>query len=159
MRNNSFSEDEPWKELLNGSFFDMLRSVLPEMAQGTETSKPIRFLETELRQLAPFTRRFSSSQPFIDILAEAPLLTEENAGTLHHEDIGGGVPKRRLRRIIQAPACTLPTDRYRSICGAQGRPRLCRLLCGFFLLNRAYPAFHPFRLNQYRTVPEDTRPC
>ena len=91
MRNNSFSEDELWKELLNGSFFDMLRSVLPEMARGTETSKPIRFLETELRQLAPFTRRFSSSQPFIDILAEAPLLTEENAGTLHHEDIGGGV--------------------------------------------------------------------
>lgn len=81
--NNRRSEDELWKELISSSFHNMLRSVLPEMALAADTNKPVRFLETELRRLARFTRHYSSSHPdsrkFVDILAEVPLLSGEDA--------------------------------------------------------------------------------
>ncbi|PKL02809.1 MAG: hypothetical protein CVV55_02535 [Synergistetes bacterium HGW-Synergistetes-2] len=80
--NNPRSEDELWKELINGSFHDMLRSVLSEMARVADAGKPVRFLETELRRLVCFTRRYSSSHPdsrrFVDILAEVPLLSGDD---------------------------------------------------------------------------------
>lgn len=35
--NDQRDEDELWKELISGSFYDMLRSVLPEMARAADT--------------------------------------------------------------------------------------------------------------------------
>jgi len=77
-------DDELWKEIIGKFFHPMLRSALPKLAKDADVSKPVTFLETELRRLARFTRRYSQSPPdsrkFVDILAVVPLLS--GSGTL-----------------------------------------------------------------------------
>jgi len=118
---NRRSEDELWKELISGSFHDMLRSVLPEMARVADTSKPVRFLETELRRLARFTRRYSSSHPdsrkFVDILAEVPLISGENAWILLHVEIQGRGGKENFPLRMHRYRCLLEGRYNRPVAG------------------------------------------
>jgi len=118
---NRRSEDELWKELISGSFHDMLRSVLPEMARVADTRKPGRFLETELRRLARFTRRYSSSHPdsrkFVDILAEVPLLSGENAWILLHVEIQGRGGKENFPLRMYRYRCLLEGRYNRPVAG------------------------------------------
>ena len=118
---NRRSEDELWKELISGSFHDMLRSVLPEMAKDADTSKPVRFLETELRRLARFTRRYSSSRPdsrkFVDILAEVPLISGENAWILLHVEIQGRGGKENFPLRMHRYRCLLEGRYNRPVAG------------------------------------------
>mgnify|MGYP001024006228 CR=1 FL=1 len=118
---NRRSEDELWKELISGSFHDMLRSVLPEMARVADTSKPVRFLETELRRLARFTRRYSSSHPdsrkFVDILAEVPLVSGENAWILLHVEIQGRGGKENFPLRMHRYRCLLEGRYNRPVAG------------------------------------------
>jgi hypothetical protein len=118
---NRRSEDELWKELISGSFHDMLRSVLPEMAKVADTSKPVRFLETELRRLARFTRRYSSSHPdsrkFVDILAEVPLISGENAWILLHVEIQGRGGKENFPLRMHRYRCLLEGRYNRPVAG------------------------------------------
>jgi len=118
---NRRSEDELWKELISGSFHDMLRSVLPEMASVADTSKPVRFLETELRRLARFTRRYSSSHPdsrkFVDILAEVPLISGENAWILLHVEIQGRGGKENFPLRMHRYRCLLEGRYNRPVAG------------------------------------------
>jgi predicted transposase/invertase (TIGR01784 family) len=118
---NRRSEDELWKELISGSFHDMLRSVLPDMAKVADTSKPVRFLETELRRLARFTRRYSSSHPdsrkFVDILAEVPLISGENAWILLHVEIQGRGGKEDFPLRMHRYRCLLEGRYNRPVAG------------------------------------------
>jgi len=83
--NERRSEDELWKEFLSVSFYNMLRSVLPDLANVADTTKPVRFLETEVRRLARFTRRYSANQ------------ADQTEGVYRWEGFGSEVtlPRRR----------------------------------------------------------------
>jgi predicted transposase/invertase (TIGR01784 family) len=99
----------------------MLRSVLPDLARVADANKPVRFLETELRRLARFTRRYSESPPdsrkFVDILAEVPLLSGENAWILLHVEIQGRGGKENFPLRMHRYRCLLEGRFNRPVAG------------------------------------------
>ena len=115
------SEDELWKEFLSVSFYNMLRSVLPDLANVADTTQPVRFLETELRRLARFTRRYSANPPdsrkFVDILAEVPLISGENAWILLHVEIQGRGGKENFPLRMHRYRCLLEGRFNRPVAG------------------------------------------
>ena len=119
--NERRSEDELWKEFLSVSFYNMLRSVLPDLANVADTTKPVRFLETELRRLARFTRRYSANPPdsrkFVDILAEVPLISGENAWILLHVEIQGRGGKENFPLRMHRYRCLLEGRFNRPVAG------------------------------------------
>ena len=119
--NERRSEDELWKEFLSVSFYNMLRSVLPDMARVADRAKPVRFLETELRRLARFTRRYSANPPdsrkFVDILAEVPLISGENAWILLHVEIQGRGGKENFPLRMHRYRCLLEGRFNRPVAG------------------------------------------
>ena len=119
--NERRSEDELWKEFLSVSFYNMLRSVLPDMARVADRAKPVRFLETELRRLARFTRRYSANPPdsrkFVDILAEVPLTSGENAWILLHVEIQGRGGKENFPLRMHRYRCLLEGRYNRPVAG------------------------------------------
>ena len=119
--NERRSEDELWKEFLSVSFYNMLRSVLPDLANVADTTKPVRFLETELRRLARFTRRYSANPPdsrkFVDILAEIPLTSGENAWILLHVEIQGRGGKENFPLRMHRYRCLLEGRFNRPVAG------------------------------------------
>ena len=119
--NERRSEDELWKEFLSVSFYNMLRSVLPDLANVADTTKPVRFLETELRRLARFTRRYSANPPdsrkFVDILAEVPLTSGENAWILLHVEIQGRGGKENFPLRMHRYRCLLEGRFNRPVAG------------------------------------------
>ena len=119
--NDRRSEDGLWKELLQGFFHDMLRSVLPGMAKEADPEKPVRFFDTELRRLARFTRRYTESPPdsrkFVDILAEVPLLSGEDAWILLHVEIQGRGGKEDFPLRMHRYRCLLEGRYNRPVAG------------------------------------------
>ena len=113
--------DSLWKDYLKGAFYPMLRSVLPELARDADTQKPVRFLETELRRLARYTRRYSDSPPdskkFVDILAEVPLLSGENTWLLLHVEIQGRGGKENFPLRMHRYRCILEARYNRPVAG------------------------------------------
>ncbi len=114
-------EDELWKEFLSRSFHPMLRSVLPDLARAADATQPVRFLETELRRLARFTRRYSENPPdsrkYVDILAEVPLLSGENAWILLHVEIQGRGGKENFPQRMHRYRCLLEGRSNRPVAG------------------------------------------
>jgi len=86
-------DDLLWKDLLARFFVPMLRSLLPELARDIDEKRDIVFLDKELRRLARFTRRPEGGEPdenrFVDLLADVPLRSGENAWILLHAEVQG----------------------------------------------------------------------
>ena len=86
-------DDLLWKDLLARFFVPMLRSVLPDLAHDIDDKRDVVFLDKELRRLARFTRRPEGGEPdgnrFVDLLADVPLHSGENAWILLHAEVQG----------------------------------------------------------------------
>ena len=86
-------DDLLWKDLLARFFVPMLRSVLPDLAHDIDDKRDVVFLDKELRRLARFTRRPKGGEPdgnrFVDLLADVPLRSGENAWILLHAEVQG----------------------------------------------------------------------
>ena len=86
-------DDLLWKDLLARFFVPMLRSVLPDLARDIDDKRDVVFLDKELRRLARFTRRPEGGEPdenrFVDLLADVPLRSGENAWILLHVEVQG----------------------------------------------------------------------
>ena len=99
----------------------MLRSVLPEMAQALDESRSVRFLETELRSLARFVKPHSQPSPdgkkFVDILAEVPLCSGEDAWILLHVEIQGRGGKENFPLRMHYYRCLLEGRYHRPVAG------------------------------------------
>ena len=86
-------DDLLWKELLARFFVPMLQSLLPDLARDIDDKRNVAFLDKELRRLARFTRRPEGGEPdgnrFVDLLADVPLRSGENAWILLHAEVQG----------------------------------------------------------------------
>ena len=86
-------DDLLWKDLLARFFVPMLQSVLPDLAGEIDDKRDVVFLDKELRRLARFTRRAEGGEPdenrFVDLLADVPLCSGENAWILLHAEVQG----------------------------------------------------------------------
>ena len=86
-------DDLLWKDLLARFFVPMLRSVLTDLAHDIDDKRDVVFLDKELRRLARFTRRPEGGEPdgnrFVDLLADVPLRSGENAWILLHAEVQG----------------------------------------------------------------------
>ena len=86
-------DDLLWKDLLARFFVPMLHSLLPELARDIDDKRDVVFLDKELRRLARFTRRPEGGEPdenrFVDLLADVPLRSGENAWILLHVEVQG----------------------------------------------------------------------
>ena len=82
-----------WKDILNRFFVPMLHSLLPDLARDLDEKRDVVFLDKELRRLARFTQRPEGGEPdgnrFVDLLANVPLRTKEDAWVLLHEEVQG----------------------------------------------------------------------
>ena len=86
-------DDLLWKDLLSRFFVPMLHSLLPELARDIDNKRDVVFLDKELRRLARFTRLPEGGEPdenrFVDLLADVPLRSGENAWILLHAEVQG----------------------------------------------------------------------
>ena len=86
-------DDILWKELLSRFFVPMFHSLLPDLARDLDERRDVVFLDKELRRLARFTRRPEGGEPdgnrFVDLLANVPLRTREDAWILLHVEVQG----------------------------------------------------------------------
>ena len=86
-------DDLLWKDLLARFFVPMLQSLLPDLARDLDEKRDVVFLDKELRRLARFTRRPEGGDPdenrFVDLLADVPLRSGENAWILLHAEVQG----------------------------------------------------------------------
>ena len=86
-------DDLLWKDLLARFFVPMLRSLLPDLAGDIDETRDVAFLDKELRRLARFTRRSEGGEPdenrFVDLLADIPLRSGEDAWILLHIEVQG----------------------------------------------------------------------
>ena len=86
-------DDLLWKDLLARFFVPMLRSVLPDLAHDIDDKRDVVFLDKDLRRLARFTRRPEGGEPdgnrVVDLLADVPLRSGENAWILLHAEVQG----------------------------------------------------------------------
>ena len=86
-------DDLLWKDLLARFFVPMLHSLLPDLARDLDEKRDVVFLDKELRRLARFTRRPEGGDPdenrFVDLLADVPLRSGENAWILLHAEVQG----------------------------------------------------------------------
>jgi len=63
---NARFDDSLWKNLLTEFFVPMLHAVLPEMVPFLDSSRPVRFLDKELRRMAKYALHYEKA------LAESP---------------------------------------------------------------------------------------
>ena len=86
-------DDLLWKDLLARFFVPMLQSLLPDLARDIDGEREVVFLDKELRRLARFTRQPEGGEPdanrFVDLLADVPLRSGENAWILLHAEVQG----------------------------------------------------------------------
>ena len=86
-------DDLLWKDLLARFFVPMLQSLLPDLARDIDEKRDVVFLDKELRRLARFTRHPEGGEPdenrFVDLLADVPLRSGENAWILLHAEVQG----------------------------------------------------------------------
>ena len=119
--NNRNNNDSLWKEFLTLHFVSMLKSVLPAYADEINPDIPVRFLDTELRKLARYSRRYSESPPdtnkFVDMLAEVPLLSGGEAWILLHVEIQGRGGKENFPLRMHRYRCLLESRYNRPVAG------------------------------------------
>ncbi|NLA91270.1 MAG: hypothetical protein GX843_06515 [Synergistaceae bacterium] len=90
------------------------------MAEAVDENSQVKFLETELRRLARFTRRFSQEDPaskFVDLLAEVPLLNGETSWILLHVEIQGRGSKENFPLRMHRYRCLLEGRFNRPVAG------------------------------------------
>ena len=91
--NDPRRDDLLWKDLLARFFVPMLHSLLPDLARNIDGKRDVVFLDKELRRLARFTRQPEGGEPdenrFVDLLADVPLRSGENAWILLHAEVQG----------------------------------------------------------------------
>ncbi len=129
-------DDLLWKDLLARFFVPMLRSLLPDLAGDINEGRDVVFLDKELRRLARFIPRSEGGEPdenrFVDLLADVPLRSGEDARILLHAEVQGrggnedfplrmhryrGLLEGRYRRPVSALALLIePLSRAQS-CG------------------------------------------
>ena len=129
-------DDLLWKELLSRFFVPMLHSLLPDLAKDLDERRDVAFLDKELRRLARFTRRPEGGEPdgnrFVDLLADVPLRTQEDAWVLLHVEVQGrggnedfplrmhryrGLLEGRYRRHVSALALLIEPLSEAQSCG------------------------------------------
>ena len=129
-------DDLLWKELLSRFFVPMLHSLLPDLARDLDERRDVAFLDKELRRLARFTRRPEGGEPdgnrFVDLLANVPLRTKEDAWVLLHVEVQGrggnedfplrmhryrGLLEGRYRRHVSALALLIEPLSEAQSCG------------------------------------------
>ena len=115
-------DDLLWKELLSRFFVPMLHSLLPDLARDLDERRDVAFLDKELRRLARFTRRPEGGEPdgnrFVDLLANVPLRTQEDAWVLLHVEVQGRGGNEDF---------PLRMHRYRSLLEGRYRRHVCAL--------------------------------
>ena len=86
-------DDLLWKDLLPRFFVPMLQALLPDLARDIDEKREIAFLDKELRRLARFTPKAEGGEPdpnrFVDLLANVPLRSGEDAWILLHAEVQG----------------------------------------------------------------------
>ena len=129
-------DDLLWKELLSRFFVPMLQSLLPDLARDLDERRDVVFLDKELRRLARFTQRPKGGEPdgnrFVDLLANVPLRTQEDAWVLLHVEVQGrggnedfplrmhryrGLLEGRYRRHVSALALLIEPLSEAQSCG------------------------------------------
>lgn len=129
-------DDLLWKDLLSRFFVPMLQSLLPDLARDLDEKRDVVFLDKELRRLARFTRRPEGGEPdgnrFVDLLANVPLRTQEDAWVLLHVEVQGrggnedfplrmhryrGLLEGRYRRHVSALALLIEPLSEAQSCG------------------------------------------
>jgi len=90
---NARFDDSLWKNLLTEFFVPMLHAVLPEMVPFLDSSRPVRFLDKELRRMAKYALHYEGAPPegkrFVDLLADVPLVSGESTWILFHAEVQG----------------------------------------------------------------------
>ena len=129
-------DDLLWKDILNRFFVPMLHSLLPALARDLDEKRDVVFLDKELRRLARFTQRSEGGEPdgtrFVDLLANVPLRTKEDAWVLLHVEVQGrggnedfplrmhryrGLLEGRYRRHVSALALLIEPLSEAQSCG------------------------------------------
>ena len=129
-------DDLLWKDLLARFFVPMLHSLLPDLARDLDEKRDVVFLDKELRRLARFTQRSEGGEPdgnrFVDLLANVPLRTKEDAWVLLHVEVQGrggnedfplrmhryrGLLEGRYRRHVSALALLIEPLSEAQSCG------------------------------------------
>ena len=129
-------DDLLWKDLLARFFVPMLHSLLPDLARDLDEKRDVVFLDKELRRLARFTQRPEGGEPdgnrFVDLLANVPLRTQEDAWVLLHVEVQGrggnedfplrmhryrGLLEGRYRRHVSALALLIEPLSEAQSCG------------------------------------------
>ena len=114
----------------------MLHSLLPDLARDLDEKRDVVFLDKELRRLARFTQRSEGGEPdgnrFVDLLANVPLRTKEDAWVLLHVEVQGrggnedfplrmhryrGLLEGRYRRHVSALALLIEPLSEAQSCG------------------------------------------
>ncbi|WP_208872537.1 hypothetical protein [Fretibacterium fastidiosum] len=114
----------------------MLHSLLPDLARDLDEKRDVVFLDKELRRLARFTQRSEGGEPdgnrFVDLLANVPLRTQEDAWVLLHVEVQGrggnedfplrmhryrGLLEGRYRRHVSALALLIEPLSEAQSCG------------------------------------------
>lgn len=99
----------------------MLQSVLPDCAVAIDLDRPVKFLDTELRKLARYSRRYSENPPdsnkYVDMLAEVPLLSGEDTWIFLHVEIQGRGGKENFPLRMHRYRCLLESRYNRTVAG------------------------------------------
>ena len=81
-----FDHDALWKDLIERFFYQMLLRAIPSFYNDADTSKPVRFLDKELRQVI---KRVGERAKVADYLVDVPLKDGTNTWILLHLEIQG----------------------------------------------------------------------
>ena len=81
-----FDHDALWKDLIERFFYPMLLRAIPTLYHDADTTKPVRFLDKELRQVI---KRVGEKAKVADYLVDIPLKDGTNTWILLHLEIQG----------------------------------------------------------------------
>ena len=81
-----FDHDALWKDLIERFFYPMLLRAIPTLYHDADKTKPVRFLDKELRQVI---KRIRERAKVADYLVDVPLKDGTNTWILLHLEIQG----------------------------------------------------------------------
>ena len=81
-----FNSDALWKDLIERFFYQMLKRAVPPLYRDADTSKPVRFLDKELRQVI---KRVGEKAKVADYLVDVPLKDGTDTWILLHLEVQG----------------------------------------------------------------------
>lgn len=112
---------ELWEDFIGKFFYPMLRSVLPELAQDADGSRPVVLLENELRHLAraPWSdgQNLSDFRKTAAVLAAVPRLSREDVWVLVHVEVPGRGGREDFPLRIYQRSCLIEGVYCHSVVG------------------------------------------